>query len=104
MPGTISRRQLFNREFRVLRGDVSAAIAAADPINLLSLGAPADEYDREIDAILFRISGAHCSDDVQTIVHHEFVRFFGAETAGGRERYAAPARAIWHAVLKSRAK
>jgi hypothetical protein len=41
---------------------------------------------------------------VQTIVHDEFERFFGAETAGGRERYAAPARAIWHAVLKSRAK
>jgi hypothetical protein len=102
MPGTISRRQLFKREFRVLRGDVSSAIAAADPINLLSLGAPADEYDREVDAILARISEARGVDDIQTIVHDEFVRFFGMDTAGARERYAAAAQAIWHAVVKSR--
>jgi hypothetical protein len=42
----ISRRNLFTREFRPLRNAVATAIAKADPINLLQLGAPGDEYDQ----------------------------------------------------------
>jgi hypothetical protein len=104
MTETISRRQLFKRDFHVLRGEVSAAISAADPINLLALGAPADEYAPEVDAILLKMPAAQSQDDVHAVVHEAFVQFFGPETAGGRERYAAAAAAIWQAVVKSRKK
>ena len=104
MSEAISRRQLFKREFHVLRADVSAAIAAADPIGLFALGAPCDEYDREVDLIVAGVARARDADDVQRVVHEAFVRSFGAETAGTRDRYQTATATIWEAVLKSRRK
>jgi hypothetical protein len=102
MRETISRRDLFRRDLKPLRAAVSCAIAKADPINLLALGAPGDEYDSEVAAILPRLASAHDLDDVRSIVRDVFVQFFGGETAGGAERYEEAAVAIWDALKRSR--
>ena len=101
MRETITRRDLFRRDLKPLRVAVSAAIAKADPINLLALGAPGDEYDSEVDAILPRLGSAHDLDGVRNIVRSVFVQFFGSETAGGPERYEEAAAAIWDALKRS---
>ena len=81
---------------------VEGAINEADPIGLLEIGAPPDEYAPEIRTILPRIANAQQHDDVTDVLHGEFLRWFGDETAGPRQAYEAPARRIWDALLEYR--
>lgn len=81
---------------------VAAVIAKADPVNLLALGAPGDEYDGEVASILPQLTRARTEDEVRTIIRSEFVRRFGEEVAGPPERYAEAAAAVWLALADTR--
>ena len=81
---------------------VARAIDDADPIGLLASGAPADEYAPEIGTILPRIPRANGVDDMVSVLHEEFSRWFGADTAGPRQSYEKVASRIWEAVLEYR--
>jgi hypothetical protein len=81
---------------------VAKAIDESDPIGLLAIGAPADEYDPEVRTILPRLPGANGVEDVLAIVHEEFSRWFGADTAGPRQAYESAASRIWDAVRRYR--
>ena len=94
----ISRRNLFAREFHPLRNVVATAIAKADPINLLQLGAPGDEYDQEVSAILQALRNASSEEDVCRIVRGEFARRFGEDIAGPPQRYTDASASIWRAL------
>lgn len=102
MRETISRRHLFRREYRPLRTAVAAIVARADFIRLLALGAPGDEYDQEVAAILPHLSSARSEDEVCAVVRAEFVRRFGEEVAGPPERYTEAAAAIWRVLTETR--
>ena len=102
MNEAISRRHLFKRQLHPLKNAVAVAIATADPMKLLELGAPGDEYQQEVDGILRRLSGAVSQDDVRAAIHAEFESRFGADLAGLPERYDIPAAAIWIALQESR--
>ena len=78
---------------------VERAMNEADPIGLLEGGAPAEEYGPEIGTIVPRIARLERPDDVATVLHEEFVRWFGEGTAGPRESVQSPARQIWAALL-----
>ncbi len=81
---------------------VEKAVSGADPIGLLAVGAPADEYRPEIGTILPRLSAADSEDDVLVIVHEEFVRWFGASIAGPTTAYRTIASRIWDALREFR--
>ena len=102
MKETISRRHLFKRQLHPLRTAVATAIAKADPVKLLELGAPGDEYQQEVDGILRRLTGAQSKDAVRAAIHEEFESRFGADLAGIPERYDEPAAAIWASLQQSR--
>lgn len=91
------------KEHRDLRAAVSEALKAADPIGLLALGAPEDEYDPEVGTILPRLQDAASPERVQEILHEEFIHWFGADVAGPVHAYRAPAAAIWRALEASEA-
>lgn len=91
-----------NTRYQALVAAVESAINAADPIGLLEIGAPTDEYGSEIGTILPRITNAGQLDDVTTVLHEEFSRWFGDGTAGPRDAYETPARRIWEALLEYR--
>lgn len=89
--------------YQALVAAVARAINDADPIGLLEGGAPADEYSPEIGTIVPRVANARSVDDVTAVLHEEFLRWFGEETAGlTQAAYEAPARHIWGAVLEFR--
>ena len=88
--------------YRSLVAAVERAINDADPIGLLEGGAPADEYSSEIGTIVPRVVNAQSTDEITSVLHEEFVRWFGKETAGPRRAYEAAARHIWGAVLEFR--
>ena len=104
MKETIRRRHLFTRQLHPLRSAVATAIAKADPVKLLELGAPGDEYQQEVDGILRRLPSAASKHDVRAIVHEEFASRFGADLAGMPETYDEPAAAIWAVLQQSRGK
>jgi hypothetical protein len=82
---------------------VERAINDADPIGLLELGAPSDEYAPEIRTILPRLENVRGLNEVVDVLHEEFLRWFGDDgTAGPREAYEAPALRIWDALLEYR--
>jgi hypothetical protein len=90
--------------FRDLRDAVSTAFRRHDPIGLIGQGAPLDEYDPEVGTVLPRLRSARSDAELRTILHEEFVRWFGAETAGHVEIYDAPAKEIWEYWLLIRAR
>lgn len=87
------------RRYHALVAAVKAALDSADPIGLLEMGAPSDEYDPEVGSIVPRVAKATDAAEVHQIIHSEFGRWFGDDTAGPFATYEAPAREIWQAVL-----
>ena len=81
---------------------VECAIDDADPIGLLEGGAPADEYGPELGTIVPRVMNAQSVEEVTTVLHEEFLRWFGEDTAGPRHADEAPAGKIWKALLEFR--
>ena len=89
------RSQSLKTAYGSLYADVSRLLREADPLGLIAMGAPADEYDPEVSTILPRLREANAVVDVQRIVHEEFVRWFGADLIGPLADYAEVAEKIW---------
>ncbi|HYU77429.1 MAG TPA: hypothetical protein VEK56_00505 [Vicinamibacterales bacterium] len=102
MSEQITRRHLFRRELHPLRSVVASAVAAADPARFLALGAPGDEYEKEVEALVPRLLHARSRDQVQVIIRDEFARRFGEDVAGPPERYLAASDSIWEALRSPR--
>ncbi|MGY1692328.1 hypothetical protein [Geodermatophilus sp. SYSU D01105] len=74
--------------------EVEALLYRHDPIGIAVAENP-DEYRPEAGSIVARLHGARSVEDVQRLVHEEFVRWFDADTAGPASRYAAIAQDVW---------
>jgi hypothetical protein len=94
-------RRMLKEQYRLLYAAVSEALFHADPIGLIEIGAPRDEYDPEVTTILPRLREATGVDDVRRIVHQEFVRWFNTDIAGPPDRYTATATLVWQAWLRT---
>ena len=90
-----SKRRSLDGHQDALHSAVREALNSADPIHLIAIGAPEDEYDPEVATILPRLGEAYGVEDVGRIIHEEFVRWFTAEIAGPIERYTPAAPAVW---------
>lgn len=88
--------------YQSLVAAVARAIDDADPIGLLEGGAPADEYGPEIGTIVPKVVNAQSVEEITTVLHEEFLRWFGDDIAGTRHAYEAPAGKIWKALLEFR--
>ena len=89
--------------YEVLVAAVASAIDEADPIGLLVLGCPGDEYSPEVGTIVPRVSKASDPAEVRRIIHEEFVRWFDASIAGPEPTYESLALRVWEAVVQYRA-
>ena len=58
-----------------------------------------DEYEPEVRTILPRLRDCRSKDDVERIVHEEFVRWFDTLTAGPRSKYQKIAQRVWDEVM-----
>jgi len=89
-------------KYDALVAAVTRAINDADPMGLLELGAPADEYEQEVHTIIPRLGTAADASGVARILHEEFVRWSDERIAGPEDAYVEPARRIWEAVVEFR--
>jgi len=88
--------------YRQLFVAVAKAIDDEDPIGLLKIGAPGDEYSVEIGTVVPLLARSRAADDVIDILHKEFSRRFGESAAGPREAFLPLANKIWQSVLEYR--
>lgn len=81
---------------------VKEVIDHLDPIGLLSLGCPKDEYAPEIERIVQRLAPTKALSPkiVQAILHETFVEYFDQKLAGPRDRYYDAAREIVRRLSK----
>lgn len=80
-------------EYRELVKRVTTAVDHHDPIGLLAMGAPADEYASEISAIAAALGKCDNSEDCLAVVWATFRGSFG-DSAGSLEGYRALAREL----------
>lgn len=70
-----------------LQERVKEILIKHDPIGLVSLGAPNDEYSPESQMIAPQLRTNMSESDIVDIVHAEFVKWFYKKLAGDREQY-----------------
>ncbi|HLG76258.1 MAG TPA: hypothetical protein VKX46_07580 [Ktedonobacteraceae bacterium] len=75
-------------------------LATYDPIGLIKMGAPKDEYDIEADAILLRIHEAQSARDLGAIIYEEFVRCFSLPPHKPQVQYLGVAQDAWRAYQR----
>ena len=88
------RRQL-KTEYGLLFDSAAALLFRHDPIGIAFDNENIDEYESEAGTILPRLRGCKSPADALRAIHEEFVRWFGADTAGPAEKYAVIASEIW---------
>ncbi len=82
------------------RDELSAILFRHDPIGLAAIGAPKDEYDCEATRILPRLPEVSSPEELRSLIHQEFLRFFDDEgTAGPESAYDAIAQDVWERIV-----
>jgi hypothetical protein len=81
---------------------VSNTMFEHDPIGI-NFTINTDEYDPEAGTVIPRLSACQTVDNVTTVLHEEFVQWFGADIAGHRAAYIELAQALWTLSQKRRA-
>jgi hypothetical protein len=92
----IERRRELKHRYRELYDELAAILFRHDPVRI-NFEVNPKEYEIEVDTILPRLKACSSWQQVNEVVHEEFVRWFGPETAGPSERYQTIAEEIWHA-------
>ncbi|MDE0561988.1 hypothetical protein OU792_18470 [Algoriphagus sp. NF] len=68
--------------------ELSSIINQHDPIGLLKIGAPEDEYEPEIKTIIVQLDKDMTEQQVHDLIYQEFLRWFEDEsTTGPKESY-----------------
>ena len=70
-----------------------------DPIGLIAIGSPEDEYDPEVKTIVYQLKDVHTIVQIQDLVHQEFLRWFEEKSiVGERDSYAEIATEIFNGL------
>jgi hypothetical protein len=70
-------------------------LRAEDPIGLIKMGAPSDEYDTEALIIYEHVNAYFPLSKIQSTVHNIFVHYFSGEKIAGKyEHYESIAKQI----------
>ena len=88
-------RERLRAAYAELFAGVTEILARHDLMGLVEIGAPADEYEPEVGTILPRLRDSADADDLQRILHEEFVRWFDEDILAPEAEFAAPAAEIW---------
>lgn len=85
-----------NRKF--LKNLIREEINKADPIGLISMGAPRDEYGSEAEEIMLTIGTCRTEKDLEGLIYKTFVRMFDKRIAGSREIYRELSSRIFNRI------
>jgi hypothetical protein len=97
-----TRKRTLSRTYADLVEQVSRVIADADPAGLLAAGAPADEYEPEVAALIPRLQHAPNLESLERAVGDMFDAAFGVSSATQGRPSRALAEQLWSIVAPSR--
>lgn len=66
-----------------------------DPMRLMIIGAPQDEYESEVKTIIVQLDNVNNKEDTLELVFSEFTKWFGV-AAGNKEKYLQLASDIFN--------
>ena len=89
-----THRAEVKRLYGKLFDEVTAVLFEADLLGI-NFGDNTDEYDPEAGTIIPRLGECESAGDVRRITYEEFVRWFGAGTAGQPQQYDKVAERLW---------
>ena len=92
-------RGALSAAYKRLLAEISSILFRHDPIGI-NFDDNTDEYDPEAGTILPRLRPDTSIEQLTTIVHEEFVRWFDREIAGPKDKYSAMAEDIQSAYLQ----
>ncbi len=95
----LKERRKLKAEYGELFESVAKLLFEADPIGI-NCETNTDEYHPEVGTILPRLKSCHSESDVLRLVHGEFVRWFGLDTAGRPDAYTKIASEIFRLWLE----
>jgi hypothetical protein len=90
----LAERRRLRTEYGELFDSTAALLFRHDPVGI-NFEENKDEYEPEAGTILPRLHACQSVEEVARVVHEEFVRWFGASTAGPEEGYKQIASEIW---------
>jgi hypothetical protein len=90
----LEERRRLKAQYGALFDAMAALLYRHDPIGI-NFDDNKDEYEPEAGTILPRLSGCRSAEDVNQVVHEEFVRWFDRGTAGPPEHYEIIASEVW---------
>ena len=90
----LRERAALRARYGPLFDQVSAALLGDDPMGI-AFETNTDEYEPEVGMILPKLETCRSASEVTSVVHAEFVRWFGGEIAGPESRYRKVAGEIW---------
>jgi len=79
---------------------VTKIVNRVDPIRLIGMGCPRDEYDSEVADILKILPDAISSRELAEMIYLVFIKWFGVKTAGLYENYEQIADMIWDGDIR----
>ena len=94
------RRDVVKKEYGRFFDQLSAILFRTDPMGI-NFEDNTDEYEPEVETILPRLRTCGSEQDALRVIHEEFRKWFGDETAGPIENYREPAKEIWRAYVES---
>src|SRR5438094_247156 len=82
---------------------VSEILFEHDPIGI-NFESNTDEYEPEVGTILPRLKKCNSIEEARTVIHQEFVAWFGKDIAGPEQNYEEIAKDVWQAWVRFRGK
>ncbi len=79
------QQRKLKQEYGWLYESFTQILAKDDPMNLVRIGAPVNEYDLEVNTILLRLHDAHSPEELGDIIYTVFVSAFGKSFASRGE-------------------
>lgn len=76
-----SVKSKYGEKFMELR----AIINHHDPIGLINIGAPDDEYDSEVKTIIVQLKSDLTEEQIHDLIYEEFLRWFNNESTTGQK-------------------
>ncbi|HWS99349.1 MAG TPA: hypothetical protein VN256_03680 [Pyrinomonadaceae bacterium] len=89
-----AERRRLRAEYGSLFDSIAEILFRHDPSGI-NFEDNTDEYETEARTILPRLKDCHSPEDVTTVVHEEFQRWFDPDFAGPRGKYEEIAKEVW---------
>lgn len=84
---------------KILANLIIKELNRVDPIGLISMGAPRDEYNPEVKEILSKINLCKSEKDLEELMYNTFVKMFDERLAGSREIYRKLSSRIFGSLI-----